>query len=318
MRAVLPVDPKRGPEPVLGECAEPIPAAGEVLVEVRATALNRVDLMQLRGLYPPPPGESDIPGLECAGVVVETAGSWQSGDRVMALLAGGGHAERVAVPAGQLMRIPDGMDFGQAAAVPEAGLTAWVNLVEEAGLVSGESVLITGASGGVGSFAVQIAGALGAIVIGAARDVGRLGAVGIETAVADDESLPERVRALTGGAGVDVIMDLACGGSLNRHLDALADRGRLVVVGLMAGSSAEIDLSAVLRRRLSIKGSVLRPRSREEKAALIGAFAAFAGSRLADGRLRPSIHASFPFDRIADAYAALAKGSVAGKIVVVR
>ncbi len=319
MRAVLPADPTRGHEPLLGECAEPVAVDGEALVEIRASALNRADLLQLRGLYPPPPGESEIPGLECSGVILETAGrvgSWRPGDRVMALLAGGGHAERVAVPGGQLMPIPEGMTFEQAAAIPEAGLTAWTNLVAEAGLVAGERVLITGASGGVGSFAVQLARELGATVIGAARDVERVRDTGVVHAVADDESLPERIRELTGGAGVEVVMDLSGGGHLNRHLEAMTGRGRLILVGLMAGGSAEIDLAAVLRRRLSIRGSVLRARSREEKAALTAAFAEFASGRLADGRLVPRIHAVYPFARIRQAYAALAAGGVTGKVVI--
>lgn len=316
MRALLPADPARGPKPVLGELPEPVVADSEVLVEVRAMALNRADLLQLRGLYPPPAGESEIPGLECAGVVAETGGRWRLGDRVMALLAGGGHAERVAVPEGQLMPIPESLGFEEAAAVPEAGLTAWTNLVEEGGLTEGESVLITGASGGVGSFAVQLAAELGASVIGAARDIERLRASGVDAAVADDESLPDRVRELTGGRGVDLVMDLSAGVHFGRHLEALADRGRLVLVGLMAGANSEVDLARVLRHRLVVRGSVLRPRSRTEKAQLVAAFAAFALPRLADGRLRPAIHARLPFERLPEAYAVLERGGVTGKVVV--
>ncbi len=317
MRAVLPADPERGHRPRLGDLAEPVRGADEVLVEVRATALNRADLLQLRGLYPPPAGESEIPGLECAGVVLESAvDEWRSGDRVMALLAGGGHAERVAVPVGQLMPIPEGMSFEEGAAIPEAALTAWTNLAGEARLEPGESVLITGATGGVGSFALQLAAELGATVIGAARDSEALRSAGVELAVTDDDSLPARVRELTDGAGVDVILDLSSGPLLAAHLEALADRGRLVLVGLMAGARAQLDLGAVLTRRLVIRGSVLRSRSRQEKASLVTAFHAFAADRLADGRLRPSIHATFPLERLPDAYATLERGSVAGKVVV--
>ncbi len=319
MKAVLPAAPERGHEPVLGEQPEPIAGAGEVLVEVRATALNRADLLQLRGLYPPPPGESSVPGLECSGVVVEAGADsgWRAGDRVMALLAGGGQARRVAVPDGQLMRIPENLDFEQAAALPEAGLTAWTNLVHEAALASGEWALVTGATGGVGSFAVQLAAELGARVIGAARDLERLHGAGVDRAVRDDETLPQAVRELTGGPGVDVMMDLTSGSLLETHLAALAPRGRLILVGLMAGGTARVDLSDLLRRRLSIRGSVLRPRGRAEKAALVAAFEEFAAPRLADGRLRAAIHRSYPFERIADAYQAMERGGVSGKIVVV-
>lgn len=327
MRAVLPRADASDPRPELGELPVPVPGPGEVLIDVRAAGLNRADLLQLRGLYPPPPGESEVPGLECAGVVEEvgepvgdgTPEGWRRGDRVMALLAGGGLGEKVTAPRGQLMPIPDGLSFVEAAALPEAGLTAWTNLVAEGGLVAGETVVVTGANGGVGTFAVQLARELGARVLAAGRDPDRLEplrALGAAELLTLGPDLAQRVAALTGGRGADLVLDLVGGEHLPALLAALAPRGRLVLVGLMAGARAELDLGAILRRRLRLIGSVLRARSREEKARLVAAFAAFALPRLADGRLRPIVDRTFPFARIADAFAAFARGGVAGKIVV--
>ena len=321
MRAVAPAGEPPEFRPRLVEAAEPRPGQGEVLVGVRATALNRADLLQLRGLYPPPPGEPEAPGLECAGEVLELGdwvAGWAPGDRVMALLGGGGHAERVAVPAGQLMPVPEGLSWAEAAAIPEAALTAWTNLVAEGALAAGETVLVTGASGGVGSFTVQLAKRLGATVVAAGRDLERLEPLrdlGADHLVLDDDELPATLRRLA-GRGADLVFDTVSGDRLPSHLAALEKRGRLVLVGLMAGAEAKIDLAAVLRRRLRIIGSVLRSRPRDEKARLVAAFSEFAGDRLADGRLRPQIHDRFPFERIADAYAAMRQGGLVGKIVV--
>lgn len=329
MRAVLPYDPASPYDPVtgagpprLGTLPDPVAGPGELLVEVRAAGVNHAEPMQLAGRYPPPPGESEVPGLECAGVVAAVGGGvegWAPGDRVMALLAGGGHAERVAVPAGQAMPIPGNLSFVEAAAVPESGLTAWTNLVAEGGLAAGEAVLITGATGGVGSFAVQLAAALGGRVIAGGRDRGRLAALadlGAEALVALDDGLPEAVRRATGGRGADLALDFVGGEHLPRLLAALAPQGRLVLVGLLAGARAEIDLARVLRRHLRIVGSTLRPRPREEKARLVAAFSAFALPRLADGRLRPLVDRVFPFTDAAAAYRALTEGGGLGKVVL--
>ncbi len=323
MRAVLPDDPSdRSGTPRSGELPDPRPGVGEVLVEVRAAGLNRADLLQLRGAYPPPPGESPVPGLELAGIV-RTPGpgvdGWVAGDRVMALVAGGAHAEFAAVPAGQLLPLPAGLSFTAAAAVPEAGLTAWTNLVAEGELRPGEAVLVTGANGGVGSLAVQLAAQLGARVLAAGRHPERLEPLrqlGAAACLALDDELADRVRAVTGGRGADLVLELVGGEQLPRSLAALAPQGRLVVVGLMAGRRAEIDLGRLLRDRLRLIGSVLRSRPREEKARLVAAFGAFALPRLADGRLRPRIDRVFPFARVAEAYAALAAGGVEGKILL--
>ncbi len=322
MRAVLPPDPDHATAPRLGELPDPEPGPGEALLHVRATALNRADLLQLRGLYPPPPGESEVPGLECAGEVAAlgpgTSG-YRIGERVMALLAGGGQAEKVTVPVGQLMPIPAGMSFERAAALPEVALTSWTNLVAEGGLESGASVLITAAASGVGTFAVQLASQLGARVLVAGRSLERLERLrplGADVCILLDGTLPAAVREATGGRGADLVMELAGGPGLARRLAALRPRGRLVLVGVLAGTKSEIDLFDLLRHRLQLVGSVLRARPREEKARLVADFRSFAGQRLADGRLRPVVHSVRPFAEIADAYAEMERGGVFGKLVL--
>jgi putative PIG3 family NAD(P)H quinone oxidoreductase len=326
MRAVLPADHARlagvRPVPEVGELPDPEARAGEVLVAVEAAGLNRADLLQLAGHYPPPAGESDVPGLECAGQIVavgEGVERWRVGMRVMALLAGGGQATRVAVPAGQLLPLPENLSAVEGGCLPEAGLTAWTNLVFEGGLVAGETVLVTGASGGIGSFAAQLARELGGRVIAAGRDrarLERLRELGIEDLVAAGEGMAARVRQLSGGRGVDLVLDLVGGSHLPEHLASLKTGGRLVLVGLLAGGSAEVDLGAVLRRRLRIIGSVLRSRSRDEKARLVAGFGAFALPRLRGGRLRPVVGRVLPLESAAAAYAAMADGGHFGKIVL--
>ena len=326
MRAVLPADPAAAagahPAPVLGELPDPVARPGEVLVAVEAAGLNRADQLQLAGLYPPPPGESDVPGLECAGHIVAVGDGvdrWKVGAKVMALLGGGGQATRVAVPAGQLLPLAENLSYVEGAALPEAGLTGWTNLVVEGGMVAGQVVLVTGASGGMGSFAVQLARELGGRVIAAARDRGRLERLrdlGVEELVAEDGDLAARVREAAGGRGVDLVFDLVGGSRLAGHLEALRTGGRLVLVGLLAGDRAELDLHAVLRRRLRIIGSVLRARSRDEKARLVAGFGAFAIPRLRAGRLRPVVDRVFPLEQAAEAYAAMAAGGGFGKIVL--
>lgn len=323
MRGVLPARPGAPDRsPRLGDLPEPVAGRGEVLLEVHATALNRADLLQARGRYDPPPGESPVPGLEAAGVIGalgEGVEGWRRGDRAMALLAGGGQAERVAVPAAQLLPIPETLSFEQAAALPEAAVTSWVNLVEEGALVSGEEVLITGATSGVGTFAVQLARELGGRVVVAGRDEERLRPLlelGARAAVRLDDMLPGVVRGATGGQGADLALDLVGGRWLPAVLESLAPGGRCVLVGLVAGRRAELDLGLLLSRRLRLVGSVLRSRSREEKARLVAAFAAYGLPRLADGRLRPVIAATYPLEGIAEAYADLERGGRNGKLVI--
>jgi putative PIG3 family NAD(P)H quinone oxidoreductase len=308
----------------LEEMPDPVPGPGEVLLRVHATALNHADLHQVRGGYPPPPGESTIPGLEAAGVVERVGDGvegWRAGDRAMALLAGGGHAEKVAAPVGQLLPIPEPLSFVDAGAIPEVGVTAWTNLVHEGRLQSGETVLITAAASGVGSFAVQLARELGARVIVAGRSPERLQTLlplGAEAALALGPDLPARLRELTGGEGVHLVIDLVGGEAIVSHLDCLREQGRLVLVGLLGGGQATVPLFSLMRRRLRLVGSVLRARSRQEKASLVAAFGDFALPRLADGRLRPIVDRVLPLAEIVAAYQMLERGGVLGKIVLAR
>ena len=320
VRAILPADRNR-PTPVVAELIDPTPMPGEVLVAVEAAGLNHADLIQLRGHYPPPAGESDVPGLELSGVVLEgeKGSPWQPGTRVMALVGGGAHATRAAVPIGQLMPLPDNLSFLEGAAVPEAALTAWVNLVVEGGLRAGETVLVTGATGGMGSFTVQLARELGARVLAAGRDPERLDmlrGLGIDEICLDGANLGSQAREATGGRGVDLVIDYTAGPELGNHLAALAERGRLVVVGTVGSRKAEVDFGLLMRRRLRLIGSVLRARPREEKARLTADFAAFALPRLRDGRLRPVVDRIFSLERAGEAYRALERGGAFGKIIL--
>jgi len=322
MRAVRPWRPGAPATPELAELPEPTPGPGEVLLDVVATALNRADLLQVRGQYPPPPGESEIPGLEAAGRVVAlgpgTTGVAMGG-RYAALLAGGGQAERVAVPAGQLLPIPASWSFDEAAALPEAAITAWTNLVDEGALAAGEVVVIAGATSGVGSFAVQLARALGGRVIAVGRDLERLARLrelGAEHLLEFGPELGARLRRETGGAGAHLVLDLVGGEQTAELLATLAPRGRLVLVGLTAGRSATLDLARLLRERLRLVGSVLRPRSRSEKARLVGDFLSFAAGRLERRELMPVIDRRFELGEIAAAYQHLATGRPLGKVVV--
>jgi putative PIG3 family NAD(P)H quinone oxidoreductase len=320
MRAILPAD-SRNPTPIVGELPDPIPEPGEVLVAVEAAGLNHADLLQMRGQYPPPAGESDVPGLECAGVVLEgeKGSPWQPGTRVMALVGGGAHATRAAIPMGQLMPLPDDLGFTEGAAIPEAALTSWVNLVVEGGLQAGETVLVTGATGGMGSFTVQLARELGARVLAAGRSRERLELLrdfGVDEVCLEGANLAGQVQEATNGHGADLVLDYTAGPEIGSHLAALANRGRLVVVGTVGSRKAEVDLGLILRRRLKVVGSVLRARPREEKARLTADFAAFALPRLLDGRLRPVVDRVFPLERAAEAYKALERGGAFGKIIL--
>jgi putative PIG3 family NAD(P)H quinone oxidoreductase len=320
VRAILPFE-RDHPTPIVGELLDPIPAAGEVLVAIEAAGLNHADLHQLRGQYPPPAGESDVPGLELAGVVLEgeKGSPWQPGTRVMALVGGGAHATRAAIPAGQLMPLPDNLSLIEGAAIPEAALTAWVNLVVEGGLQAGETVLVTGATGGMGSFAVQLARELGARVLAAGRSRERLEMLrgfGVDEVCLEGVNLAAQVREATHGRGVDLVLDFTAGPEISGHLAALAGRGRLVVVGTVGSRKGEVDLGLILGRRLRLIGSVLRARPRDEKARLTADFAAFALPRLRDGRLRPVVDRVLPLERAAEAYQALERGGAFGKIVL--
>jgi putative PIG3 family NAD(P)H quinone oxidoreductase len=323
MRAVIFDQP--GDESVLRvqDVDPPGLAAHEIRIGVAAAGVNRADLLQRRGLYPPPPGASEILGLECSGGVLEVGSGVDDlavGDRVMALLAGGGYAEEVAVPAACVMAVPDRLSDAEAAGVPEVFITAYLNLFRIGKLQTGETVLVHGGSGGVGTAAIQLAREIGATVAVTAGTEDRCRrCVDLGASIAVDYNrgdFVEEVRALTEGAGADLILDCIGGSYLGRHLDLLAIEGRLVLIGLQGGARGEIDLSAVLRKRLALTGSTLRGRSVREKAGIIRAFTAEFGKAIADGRIRPIIDRFLPFEQAAEAHRLLAAGEIFGKLIL--
>jgi len=322
MRTVVMSGPG-GPE-VLGVGVRPTPepGAGDLLVRVEAAGVNRPDLMQRQGKYPPPAGASDILGLELAGTVERVgagASRWTPGDRVCALVAGGAYAEYCVVPEPQALPIPSGLDPVHAAAVPETYFTVWTNLFERGRLQQGERVLVHGGTSGIGTTAIQLGRAFGARVLATAGSASkcaaceRLGAEAINYRTTD---FVEAVRDLTGGAGVDVILDIVGGSYLARNLECLAKDGRLVQIGLQGGSKTEINLSTLMQRRLTLTGSTLRPRTVEEKGAIARALEASVWPLLADGTVKPQVHSVYPMERAADAHRALESGEVIGKVVL--
>ncbi len=323
MRAVV-VDQPGDPEVMrVAEVPDPVAGPGEVLLRVHGTAVNRADTLQRRGFYPPPPGASPILGLEAAGeveAVGDGVSGWRPGDRACALLAGGGYAEKVAVPAGQLMPVPEGMDLVTAGAVPEAFVTAHDNLVTRGHLGAGESVLIHGGSGGVGTAAIQVAHRLGAGVIvtaGSAERVHRCIEIGADAGIDHTtEDFVARVAEITGGRGVDVVLDVIGARYLERNLAALATDGRLVIIGLQGGVHAEIGLNTMLSRRLTLAATTLRGRPVEQKVEIVQRAAAALLPGLADGSLRPIVDRVLPLDEVVEAHRLMEAGGHFGKIAL--
>lgn len=312
-----------GPEQLaLARVPAPVLDPGCLEIDVHATALNRADLLQRRGAYPPPPGASDLLGLECAGVVRAVngeVGDYRPGDRVMALLAGGGYAERVVVPHAHVLPIPEGMSFQEAAAVPEAFLTASEALFSCGDLSTGEWVLLHAAAGGVGTAALQLARLIGANVIACvgsapkAAYVERLGAsVVVNRREADFEAA---VSQATDGRGVDVVLDFVGASYAERHQRCLAEAGRWVVLGLLGGDEAKLDLSRVLRRRLRVSGLVMRTRSHADKAAIVQRFALRFMGQLGSA-LAPQIDRVFPLAEAQAAHERMERNENLGKIVL--
>jgi NADPH2:quinone reductase len=301
----------------------PEPRAGEVLVRVAAAGVNRPDVMQRMGLYPPPPGASDIPGLEISGevVAVREAGSLRAGQHVCALVTGGGYAEYCAAPVEQCLRIPDAVTEYHAAAIPETFFTVWTNLFERGRLAAGERVLIHGGTSGIGTTAIQLARAFGATAFATAGSerkcaaCRRLGAARAINYVAED--FVAAVRDDTAGEGVDVVLDIVGGDYLSRNLESLRLNGRLVQIGLIGGSKASVDLRTILHKRLTITGSTLRVRTVAEKGAIARALEERVWPLLDRGEVRPIVHAEFPLERAADAHRELEAGRVIGKLVLV-
>ena len=322
MRAVEITQPG-GPE-VLQLVDRPVtsPGTGEVLIRVAAAGVNRPDVMQRLGKYPPPPGASDIPGLEVAGTIVAVGPSADLpiGIRVCALVSGGGYAEYCVVPQQQCIRISDRVSDVEAAAIPETFFTVWTNLFERGGLRQGEVVLIHGGTSGIGTTAIQLARAFGATVIATAGSEEKCEAcrrLGATTAINyNAEDFVIAVRDATGGSGVDVILDIVGGDYLSRNIDCLRMNGRLIQIGLMGGARASINLTAVLYKRLTITGSTLRARTPDEKGLIARAVEKSVFPLIDRGEVRPVIWRTFPLGRAADAHAALESGSVIGKVVL--
>jgi putative PIG3 family NAD(P)H quinone oxidoreductase len=299
---------------------------GEVLIEVRAAGVNRADLLQADGKYPPPPGASGILGLEVSGVIAEQGDGITNltvGQPVCALLAGGGYAEYVAVPARQVMSIPDGVSLEDAAGLPEVACTVWSNLVMTGKMAPGEFLLVHGGAGGIGSHAIQVAKALGASVAATAGSAAKLdlcGALGADVVISHrDEDFVERVRAATDGRGADLILDLMGAAYLDRNLAALALDGRLVIIGMQGGVRAELNIGTLIGKRLSVIGSALRSRPVEGphgKGVIVGAVVESVWPMISRGQVRPVIGARLPIDRAAEAHRELATGGVSGKVLL--
>jgi len=305
---------------VITEVDEPVPGPGDLLIQVASAGVNRADLLQRAGHYPPPAGAPAWPGLEVAGTVLSGPSGWPVGSRAAALLAGGGYAERVVVPASLALAVPDGLATRDAAALPEALATVWSNF-EAAHLGAGQTVLVRGGSGGVGSVAVQVAreayGARAIATAGGPTRVARLAELGADVALdhrADD--LVAQVLSATDGRGVDVVLDVVGAAAFADNLAMLADGGRLVVIGMQRGRRAELDLGLLLSRRLSVIGTTLRSRPVPDKARIMAGVRDRLWPLVASGRIRPVVHAALPLDQAPAAHRLLDSGEVFGKLLL--
>lgn len=326
MKAVLASGPG-GPEVLsLAEAPDPRPAAGEVLLDVAATAVNRADLLQRAGKYPPPPGASSILGLECSGRIAELGEAvtgWQVGDEVCALLSGGGYAERVCVPAVQLMRVPAGLDLISAAALPEVACTVWSMVLDSppsAALAPGESFLVHGGSSGIGTMAIQLAAAQGCRVFTTAGSEEKLAVcreLGAELAVNyRDDDFVAAVNERTDGAGVDVVLDTVGGKYLESNLAALATGGRISVIGMLGGSKGTLDLALLMRKRATVFAAGLRARPLEQKAAIVAGVEAHVWPLIEAGQVRPVVHEVLALAQAAEAHRIVEGSGHIGKLVL--
>jgi NADPH2:quinone reductase len=314
-----------GPPDVLRvvERPTPSPGAGELLVRVEAAGVNRPDILQRLGHHPPPPGVSDIPGLEVAGTVSALGPHvtrWREGDRICALVAGGGYADYCIVPEPQSLPVPHGLRSFEAAAIPETFFTVWTNLFQDGRLQEGQKVLIHGGTSGIGTTAIQLARAFGAEVFATAGTddktaaCERLGAKAINYRTSD---FVQVIRELTADQGVDVVVDVVGGDYAQRNLDCLSSKGRLIQLGLLGGSKAAINLSTVMRRRLTITGSMLRPRTVEEKGAIARELERQVWPLLASRQVAPIIDRTLPLADAPEAHRLLEAGNVVGKLVLI-
>jgi putative PIG3 family NAD(P)H quinone oxidoreductase len=294
-----------------------------VVIDVVATAVNRADTLQRQGHYPPPPGASDVLGLECSGTVSAVGDgvtAWSVGDEVCALLAGGGYATKVAVPAGQVMPVPAGVDLVTAGALPEVACTVWSNVFMVAGLAPEETLLVHGGAGGIGTMAIQLAHALGARVVATAGSAEKLElcrSLGADVTVNyREQDFVAEIRAATDGRGADVILDNMGASYLGRNVEALATEGRLVIIGMQGGSKGELDIGKLLRKRGAVVATSLRARPLEEKAAICAAVVEHVWPLVADGSIRPVVHTALPLEQAAQAHRLMEESGHVGKIVL--
>ncbi|MEV7120309.1 NAD(P)H-quinone oxidoreductase [Kitasatospora griseola] len=320
MRAITIPEPGGPEQLVWAEVPDPVPAAGEVLVEVAATAVNRADLLQRQGFYDPPPGSSPYPGLECAGRISALGpgvAGWAVGDEVCALLAGGGYAQQVAVPVGQLLPVPKGLTPAQAAALPEVACTVWSNVFQVAHLRPGETVLLHGGASGIGTMAIQLAKAVGArvaVTAGSPEKLARCAELGADVLI--DYRRQDFVAELAELGGADVILDIMGAKYLERNVDALAVNGRLVVIGMQGGVKAELNLATLLAKRAAVIATNLRGRPLAEKAAIVAAVREHVWPLVEAGVVRPVVDRVVPIADAAEAHRVVEAGAQVGKVVL--
>ena len=307
------------------EQPDPEPGPGEVVLDVVTAGVNRADVMQRQGHYPPPPGASELPGLECSGrvsAIGAEVGGWSIGDPACALLAGGGYAEKVAVPAAQLLPVPEGVSLDDAGGLPEVACTVWSNVVLLGGLRSGQTFLVHGGSGGIGTHAIQVGKALGATVLATAGHADRLQIcrdLGADHALDYHDDLVDGVKSVTDGRGVDLILDNIGARTLAANLDALATGGRLAIIGLMGGAKSEINLAKLLTRRLSVGATSLRARPVEGpdgKAPIVDAVRTDLWPLVGSGQVRPIVQERIPVQEAARAHELMDAGGVVGKLLL--
>lgn len=305
------------------EVPDPSPVAGEVLVEVSASAVNRADLLQRQGHYDPPAGAPPYPGLECSGRIAglgEDVTGWSVGDEVCALLSGGGYAEQVPVPVGQLLPVPEGVGLVEAAALPEVACTVWSNVFMLAGLRPGETLLVHGGSSGIGTMAIQMAVAAGArvaVTAGSAAKLDRCRGLGAEILVNyKEQDFVEVVRAETAGHGADVVLDNMGATYLDRNLDVLAVNGRIANIGLQGGTKAELNLAKLMARRGAVLSTSLRARPAAEKASIVASVREHVWPQIASGRVRPVVDRVLPMAQASEAHRVVAAGEHVGKVLL--
>ncbi|MEV8308114.1 NAD(P)H-quinone oxidoreductase [Streptomyces flavidovirens] len=313
-----------GPEALVwAQVPDPVPGEGEVLVEVVASAVNRADLLQRQGFYDPPPGSSPYPGLECSGRIAALGpgvSGWSVGDEVCALLTGGGYAEKVVVPAGQLLPVPGGVDLVTAASLPETTSTVWSNVFMIAHLRPGETLLLHGGASGIGTMAIQLAKAVGArvaVTAGSPQKLARCAELGADILIDyREQDFVQELRKATDGAGADVILDIIGAKYLDRNVKALAVNGRLAIIGMQGGVKGEINLSALMKKRAAITATTLRARPLGEKAAIVSAVREHVWPLISTGRVRPVVDRVMPMAEAAEAHRALEAGDHVGKILL--